>query len=125
MFRFLFYLSLPYCAWKILFYSVSTYDVSGLAQSNDYTTTSQLLTLNPSDLQKTFIVPIEDDDIVENTEQFGVRVTSTDSQINIPTATLLISITDNDSKSLFLYLFIILPISMKDSYFKLPREIEK
>ena len=108
-----------------MFYSVSTFDVSALAQSNDYTTTSQLVPLSPTDLQKTFIVPIEDDGIVENTEQFGVRVTSTDSQINIPTETLPISITDNDSKSLFLYLFIILPISMKDGYFKVPQEIEK
>ena len=104
---------------KILFCSVSTFDVSASAQFNDYTTTSQLVTLSPTDFQRAFIVPIEDDIIVENTEKFGVRVTSTDLQVNIPTQTLLISITDNDSKSFHIhYSCIIFAIFYEEQLFQ-------
>ena len=100
-------------------YSVSTFDVSASAQSNDYTARSQLVTFSPSDLQKTFIVPVEEDNIVENTEKFGVRVTSTDLQVNIPTQTLLISITDNDSKSYYIrYSCIIFAIFYEEQLFQ-------
>lgn len=81
-----------------MFFSVSTFDATASAVFNDYTAKTQLVTLNPDDLQKPFIVVIKEDTIVENLEQFGVRITSSDLQVNIATETLLVSITDNDSK---------------------------
>ena len=83
---------------KFTFYSVTTYDVSAIAVSNDYEAKSELVTLQPNDVQIQFPVNILDDDIVENTEQFGVRVTSTDPQVNIQNGDLQVSINDNDSK---------------------------
>ncbi len=48
------------------------------------------------------IVPIDDDQIVEDTEQFVVRLTSIDSGLTTSTfSSTTINIIDNDSKSFF------------------------
>ncbi|CAB4019475.1 partial, partial [Paramuricea clavata] len=79
---------------------VSTYDVSAFAVLNDYETKSEIVTLQPNSLQAPFLVAIREDNIVENTEQFGVRVTSTDPQVNVVNGNLQVSITDNDKITL-------------------------
>jgi hypothetical protein len=78
--------------------SVSTYDVSAFAALNDYEAKSDLVTFRPNSLQVPFLVRIFDDNVVEHTEQFGIRVISTDPQVNIIHGDILVSITDNDSK---------------------------
>jgi hypothetical protein len=78
--------------------SVSTYDISAFAVLNDYQAKSQLVTLQPNSVQEEFTVSILEDLIVENTEQFGIRVTSTDPQVNIQNGDLRVSIEDDDSK---------------------------
>ena len=78
--------------------SVSTYDISAFAVLNDYQAKSQLVTLQPNSVQSPFTVSILEDLIVENTEQFGIRVTSTDPQVNIQNGDLRVSIEDDDSK---------------------------
>ena len=82
---------------------MSTYDVTAFAVLNDYQPKSELVTLEPGDINKPVFVGILEDNIVENTEQFGIRITSTDPQVNVVNGNLLVSITDNDSK-LFLML---------------------
>jgi hypothetical protein len=86
------------CAKNYFLYSVSTYDVSAFAVLNDYEAKSELLTLQPGNVQRAFVIDVLEDTIVENTEQFGVRVTSTDPQVNIVNGDLRVSITDDDSK---------------------------
>lgn len=93
-----FYTCYGSCILNSIFYSVSTFDVSAIAVLDDYQAKSELVTLQPNDIQIPFLVNILDDDIVENTEQFGVRVTSTDPQVNVQNGDLLVSIGDNDSK---------------------------
>ena len=78
--------------------SVSTYDISAFTVLNDYQAKSQLVTLQPNSVQSPFTVSILEDLIVENTEQFGIRVTSTDPQVNIQNGDLRVSIEDDDSK---------------------------
>jgi hypothetical protein len=78
--------------------SVSTYDISAFTVLNDYQAKSQLVTLQPNSVQEEFTVSILEDLIVENTEQFGIRVTSTDPQVNIQNGDLRVSIEDDDSK---------------------------
>ena len=83
----------------LLFCSVSTYDVSASTAANDYEAKSEMVTIEPaSSGPKPFPVAILEDNIVENTEQFGIRVTSTDAQVKIVNGEELISIEDNDSK---------------------------
>ncbi|XP_028399458.1 uncharacterized protein LOC114522881 [Dendronephthya gigantea] len=76
--------------------NVSTYDISAFSVLNDYTKKSELVTLEPNSVLKQFLVSILEDTIVESTEQFGVRVTSTDPQVNIVNGDLRVSIADND-----------------------------
>ncbi|CAB4028930.1 uncharacterized protein K02A2.6-like, partial [Paramuricea clavata] len=76
--------------------NVSTYDVSAFAVLNDYYAKIEIVTLQPNSLQAPFLVRIREDNIVENTEQFGVQVATTDPQVNVINRNLQVSITDND-----------------------------
>ena len=82
----------------LLSHSVTTYDVSALEQLNDYEGISRLVTLQPNSTKESFRIIILDDDIVENVEEFGVRVTSTDPQVNVYRGEQRVFIEDNDSK---------------------------
>ena len=84
-------------------YSVSTYDISAFAVLNDYQAKSELVTLQANSLQTPFTVRILEDVIVENTEQFGIRVRSTDPQVNIENGDLRVSIMDDDSKNIHIH----------------------
>jgi hypothetical protein len=65
---------------------------------NDYETRSELVVFKPNGLQVSFSVRISDDNLVEHTEQFGVRVTSSDPEVNVVNGDILVSIRDNDSE---------------------------
>jgi hypothetical protein len=65
---------------------------------NDYETRSELVVFKPNGLQVSFSVRIFDDNLVEHTEQFGVRVTSSDPEVNVVNGDILVSIRDNDSE---------------------------
>ena len=67
---------------------------------NDYETRSELVVFKPNGLQVSFSVRIFDDNLVEHTEQFGVRVTSSDPEVNVVNINgdILVSIRDNDSE---------------------------
>ncbi|CAB3979222.1 tandem-95 repeat [Paramuricea clavata] len=81
---------------RSIYVNVSTYDVSALAVLNDYEAKSELVTLQSNSFQLPFLVRILDDNVVENTEEFGIRVTSSDPQVNVVNGNILVSITDND-----------------------------
>ena len=65
---------------------------------NDYETRSELVVFKPNGLQVSFSVRIFDDNLVEHTEQFGVRVTSSDPEVNVVNGDILVFIRDNDSE---------------------------
>ncbi|XP_028415054.1 FRAS1-related extracellular matrix protein 3-like [Dendronephthya gigantea] len=82
--------------------SASTYDISAFAAQNDYVAKSEVVTLQPDRAEVSFFVRVLKDNIVENTEKFGIRVTTSDPQVNIVNGTLLVSITDDDKITLSL-----------------------
>ena len=67
---------------------------------NDYEGISQLVTFQPNSTKESFVIKILDDNIVENVEEFGVRVTSIDPQVNVYRGEQRVSIEDNDSKDI-------------------------
>ena len=82
-----------------LFLSVYTFNVTA-ASGGDYNAKTETITLDGTTRQRPFIVTINDDNIVENDEIFGVNITTADAQVNILEKTLYITIKDNDSKTL-------------------------
>ncbi|CAB4011972.1 microneme MIC12 [Paramuricea clavata] len=80
--------------------NVFTYDVTAMVDMNDYETRSELVVFKPNNFQVPFSVRIFDDNLVEHTEQFGVRVTSSDPEVNVVNGDILVSIRDNDKITL-------------------------
>ena len=70
---------------------------------NDYEPISQLVTFQQNSTKESFRIRILDDDIVEKVEEFGVRVTSTDPQVNVYRGEQRVFIEDDDGKDLIFH----------------------
>jgi hypothetical protein len=54
--------------------------------------------LDSTNSARNFVVTILNDNTVENTETFGVNITTDESQVRIQDETVIITILDEDSK---------------------------
>lgn len=73
-----------------------TFDIS--ASSGDYISKNEIITLDSTNSAESFVITILDNDVVEDTERFGVNVTTDESQVFIRDKTIAITIMDEDRK---------------------------
>ena len=73
-----------------------TFDIS--ASSSDYISKNEIITLNSTNSEENFVITILDNDVVEDTESFGVNVTTDESPLFIRDKTIAITIMDEDRK---------------------------
>ena len=73
-----------------------TFDIS--ASSSDYISKNEIITLDSTNTEENFVITILDNDVVEDTESFGVNVTTDESQVFIRDKTIAITIMDEDRK---------------------------
>ena len=69
-----------------------------LAATLDYIVTSSDMTFNTTTSSQTVIIPILDDNIVEDSETIIVTLTSTDSAAIVNPSSASVTIEDNDGK---------------------------
>jgi hypothetical protein len=75
---------------------VFTFDLT--ASNGDYLSKTEVITLDSTNTARNFVVTILNDNTVENTETFGVNITTDESQVRIQDETVIITILDEDSK---------------------------
>lgn len=83
--------------YRILLYSVESFDISASAGS-DYTAVNTSVTFGPTDTKQTVAVLITNDDLVENSEQFRLHLSTDDGQVKTNDDEMIITITDSDCK---------------------------
>ena len=66
--------------------------------ATDYTSVTIVLTFNADNTNRTVMIPIVGDNVVEGTESFTVSLTTGDSAINLSPQTTTVTIQDDDSK---------------------------
>ena len=66
--------------------------------ATDYTSVTMVLTFNADNTNRTVMIPIVGDNVVEGTESFTVSLTTGDSAINLSPQTTTVTIQDDDSK---------------------------
>ena len=71
-----------------------TFDIS--ASSSDYISKNEIITLDSTKSEENFVITILDNDVVEDTESFGVNVTT--DEVFIRDKTIAITIMDEDRK---------------------------
>ena len=76
-----------------------TFDISA-SNGSDYVSKNEIITLDSTNIAASFVVTLVDNEVVENTETFGVNVTTDESQVFIQDETIVITILDEDRKFL-------------------------
>ncbi|CAB4009565.1 partial, partial [Paramuricea clavata] len=78
--------------------NVFTFDLT--ASNGDYVSKTEVITLDSANTARNFVVTILNDNTVENTETFGVNITTDESQVRIQDETVVITILDEDKLTL-------------------------
>ena len=69
------------------------------AAPDDYSALQNLLTFTPGvNVSCTTVVPIIDDAVLENSENFSVMLSTTDLDVSLEPSSASVTIVDNDSK---------------------------
>jgi uncharacterized repeat protein (TIGR01451 family)/uncharacterized delta-60 repeat protein len=77
-------------------YRTTSISGGGATAGNDYTPSSGLLTFVPGQTSRTFTVPINDDDLIEPTESFGLTLSNISSTATLMLSTATVNIIDNE-----------------------------
>ena len=64
----------------------------------DYTATTATVVFGPDESNKTVLVPIEDDDVLEESEMFFATLMTSDPKVNFSKFIASISIVDNEGE---------------------------
>ena len=81
------------------------------AEGSDYESTTQEITFSQGEQFKTVEVPVIDDGVFENTEEFSAQLTTTDIRVNIVERDATARIADNDDgnayRNIIIYIIIL------------------
>ena len=75
-----------------------------LTDPDDYEAVNAKLTFNSTRSRACVTVVIEDDDLLENTEEFQLSLTSDEDQVILDPDSTVVSITDTDGMSAVMYI---------------------